>query len=126
MASFRGPVPQDPLAWDGEVEGDAVNVHWLLLLVGPGSSLVDPQRIPWWLVIRMKKNKRVIESDHNTSIVELNIQINKRKRMREEMFNLKNKHCQAAFKEATESKVLSKVRNGKGFLILCCKSVLKK
>ena len=44
---LAGPVPQDPLAWDGEVEGDAVHVHRLLLLVGPGSSLVDPQRIPW-------------------------------------------------------------------------------
>ena len=36
-------------------------------------------------------------------IVEFNIQIDKRRPMREEMFSLKNKHCQAAFKEATES-----------------------
>ena len=51
----------------------------------------------------MKKNGRIIESDHNTSTVEFNIRIDKRKPVREEMFNFKNKHCQAAFKETTQN-----------------------
>ena len=32
---FAGPVPRDPLAWDGEVGGD-VHVHVLLVHHGPG------------------------------------------------------------------------------------------
>lgn len=54
-------------------------------------------------IAQMKKNGRIIESDHNTSTVEFNIRIDKRKPVREEMFNFKNKHCQAAFKESTQN-----------------------
>ena len=52
---------------------------------------------------QIKKNGRVIESDHNSSIANFNIKIDKRKPVREEVFNLRNKKCQTAFKEATEN-----------------------
>ena len=43
---------------------------------------------------QMKKNKRVIESDHNGLILE--------KPECQEMFNLRNKQCQEAFRKETE------------------------
>ena len=49
-----------------------------------------------------RKNERVIETDHNAEILELNIQFSKRKPEREEIFNLKNKACQEAFYNETE------------------------
>ena len=51
---------------------------------------------------QIRKNQRVIESDHNSEILELDVQFCKRKPERIEMFNLKNKACQEAFKEETE------------------------
>ena len=45
---------------------------------------------------QIRKNQRVIE------ILELDVQFSKRKPERIEMFNLKNKACQEAFKEETE------------------------
>ena len=51
---------------------------------------------------QMKQNKRVIETDHNGLLIEMNIQTSERKPEREEMFNLKNRACQEAFKEETE------------------------
>ena len=48
------------------------------------------------------KNKHVIESDHNGEILELDIEFSYRKQERKEMFNLKNKACQAVFKIETE------------------------
>ena len=53
--------------------------------------------------VQMKKNQNVIETDHNGLLVEMNINVSERKPEREEMFNLKNKACQEAFKEATEN-----------------------
>ena len=52
---------------------------------------------------QINKNKRVIETDHNGEILELNIEYGKKKPEREEMFNLRNKACQEAFKNETES-----------------------
>ena len=49
-----------------------------------------------------KKNKRVIETDHYSEILQLDLHFEKRKPNREEMFNLKNKACQEAFKEETD------------------------
>ena len=49
-----------------------------------------------------KKNRRVIESDHNGLILEIDIQFSYKKLERKEMFNLKNKECQEAFKMETE------------------------
>ena len=54
-------------------------------------------------VAQIKKNKRIIESDHNPIILDLNIQYSKRKPDRIEMFNLKNKACQEMFKFETDN-----------------------
>ena len=51
---------------------------------------------------QIKQNKRIIESDHNPLILELNIQYSKKKPDRIEMFNLKNKSCQELFYLETE------------------------
>ena len=51
---------------------------------------------------QIRKNQRVIESDHNSEILEMDLQFSKRKPERIEMFNLKNKACQEAFKMETE------------------------
>ena len=51
---------------------------------------------------QIKKNKRFIESDHNSAIIEFNIKIEGKAKRREELFNFRNKTCQKAFKEATE------------------------
>ena len=53
-------------------------------------------------VAQIKKNGRIVQSDHNAFIIDFDIKIEARKPVREEMFNFKNKHCQAAFREATE------------------------
>ena len=52
---------------------------------------------------QIKKNSKIIESDHNSLIGTFNIEISKTKAAREEMFNLRNKKCQEAFKNATEN-----------------------
>ena len=52
---------------------------------------------------QFQKNKRVIETDHNTTIAELNISVPKRKPERIEMFNLRNKRCQDLFTLETEN-----------------------
>ena len=52
---------------------------------------------------QLKKNKRVIETDHNGLIMEFDLKVCQRKPEREEMFNLRNKTCQEAFKEMTEN-----------------------
>ena len=49
-----------------------------------------------------KKNKRVVETDHNLMISDFNISIPKRKPTRVEMFNLRNKACQEMFTKETE------------------------
>ena len=54
-------------------------------------------------VSQIKKNGRIIDSDHFGSILEFDIQTYRRKPDREELFNLKNKVCQAAFKEETDN-----------------------
>ena len=51
---------------------------------------------------QFKKNKRVIETDHNGLILDLSIQFFNRKPERQELFNFKNKECQEAFKKETE------------------------
>ena len=51
---------------------------------------------------QMKKNKKVIATDHNGEILDLNINFNMKMAPREEMFNFKNTMCQKAFKEETE------------------------
>ena len=53
-------------------------------------------------VAQIKKNKRIIETDHNAMIAEINLKVDRRRPVREEMLNLRNKECQKAFKEATD------------------------
>merc|ERR1712129_206163 len=54
-------------------------------------------------VDQVKTNGRIIETDHNSSILEFDILIEKQKPVREHMFNLKNKACQDKFKEETDN-----------------------
>ena len=54
-------------------------------------------------LVQLRKNKRVIETDHNAEILELNLEFSQKKPERQEMFNLKNKACQEVFKEVTEN-----------------------
>jgi TRAP-type mannitol/chloroaromatic compound transport system substrate-binding protein len=49
----------------------------------------------------IRKGVRVIESDHNTEILELDLQFDKRNPDRREIFNFKNEECQQTFLEVT-------------------------
>ena len=49
-----------------------------------------------------KKNKRVVETDHNLMIAEFDISVPKRKPERVEIYNLRNRICQEAFTKETE------------------------
>ena len=51
---------------------------------------------------QIRKNKRVIESDHNGLILELDIQFGYKKPERQEVFNFKNSEGQEIFKRGTE------------------------
>ena len=51
---------------------------------------------------QIKKNKRVIETDHNTMFADFDINIPKRKPERIELFNLRNKICQEKFTQETQ------------------------
>ena len=53
-------------------------------------------------IAQIKKNGRIIETDHNAMIAEFNLTVDAKKPVREEMFNFRNRKCQEAFKEATE------------------------
>ena len=55
---------------------------------------------------QLKKNKRVIETDHNLMAVDFDISIPKRKPERVEMFNLRNESCQQLFTKETEENTL--------------------
>ena len=46
---------------------------------------------------QIKKNKRLIETDHNAIVIEMDFEMAKIKPQREELFNLKNKASQEAF-----------------------------
>ena len=52
---------------------------------------------------QLKKNKRIIETDHNGLVLEMELDVGKVKPEREEIFNLRNKSCQEAFFEETET-----------------------
>ena len=54
---------------------------------------------------QIKKNGKVVETDHNGLILEMNINVSQQKPDRVEIFNLKNKLCQDAFKAETEHNV---------------------
>ena len=66
--------------------------------------IIDEQRqYPLSNFAQQKKNRRVTETDHNGLILEISIQFEARKPERKELFNFKNKVCQNAFKEETET-----------------------
>ena len=68
------------------------------------SMLIDEERKhSLYNFSQIKQNKRVVPSDHNPIILDLNIEFCKLKPERREMFNLKNKLCQEAFKIETEN-----------------------
>ena len=50
-----------------------------------------------------KKNKRVIESDHNSMLLEIELEISSKKPDRQEIFNFKKKEAQQAFFKETEN-----------------------
>ena len=50
---------------------------------------------------QIKKNRRVIETDHNTIFADFDITLPKRKPERVELFNLRNKTCQEKYTEET-------------------------
>ena len=52
---------------------------------------------------QIKKNKKLIESDHHSLIIEFDIKIERRTQNRDETFNFRNNTCQKEFKEATEN-----------------------
>ena len=52
---------------------------------------------------RFSKNGNT-DSDHHTEILDLNIQFNKKKEERMELFNFKNQECQEVFHQLTETK----------------------
>ena len=51
---------------------------------------------------QFQKNKRVIESDHNGLLLELELNYSTQKPERKEFFNFRNKVCQEAFKRETD------------------------
>ena len=68
---------------------------------------------------QIKKNGRIIETDHNPLIVDFDIEISSRKPVREEIFNLKNKDCQELFRQETEEnqKLISCFENNLPFSV---------
>ena len=68
-----------------------------------------------------KINKRVIETDHNAIIAEFSLSIPKRKSERIELFNLRNKRCQALFTEETRrnSQLVNCFKNQYPFEVQC-------
>ena len=65
--------------------------------------IIDEEREFCLNFAQYRKNMRVIETDHNSEILELEIPFSFRKSEREKNFNLRNKVCQEAFKEETEN-----------------------
>ena len=53
-------------------------------------------------IAQQKKNNRIIETDHNALILEILLNKNIIKAKREEIYNLKNKVCQEAFRKETD------------------------
>ena len=68
-----------------------------------------------------KKNKRLIETDHNALIIDIDLNIDNDKPKREEIYNLKNKVCQEAFREETDKNndLLKCFENNKPFKTQC-------
>ena len=50
---------------------------------------------------KKNRSKKIIESDHNTMILELSLQFLKRGKSRTELFNFRNTECQQVFFDVT-------------------------
>ena len=68
-----------------------------------------------------KKNKRAIETDHNAIIAEFNLSVPSRKPERIELFNLRNRRCQAKFTEETQrnTKLVECFKNNNPIEVQC-------
>ena len=85
-----------------------------------------------------KKVGKAIESDHYTEYMDLNIEINKERPERQEMFNFKDKNSQKLFKTNTsetnqfteclkeEGPIMEKIKKWKNILISHCSAAFKK
>ena len=66
--------------------------------------IIDEERnYPLSNFVHLKKNGKVVETDHNALILEMNMNVCKQKPERVEILNMKNKECQAVFKEETDN-----------------------
>ena len=66
--------------------------------------IIDEERnYPLSNFVHLKKNGKVVETDHNALILEMNMNVCKQKPERVEILNMKNKECQAIFKEETDN-----------------------
>ena len=54
---------------------------------------------------QVKKNARLVETDHNAMIADFNISITKRKPERVEMLYLRNEACQQLFTKETDENI---------------------
>ena len=79
-------------------------------------------------ITRTKRGIKQVKSDHNVLLSKLKIKFNKHiKKDRIEIFNLKNKECQEAFKEVTSNTdILSSIFDNDKDLNVCTKKFLKR
>ena len=79
-------------------------------------------------VVKTKKGTKKVESDHNVLVSKLKFDWNKNIRKdRVEIYNLKNKKCQAAFKEITSKPgILSSIFQKDNDLNVCTKKFIKR
>ena len=68
-----------------------------------GMIIDEKREYPLCNFAQARKNKRIIESDHNTIVANFDISVQKRKPERIELFNLRNKNCQKKFTEETHT-----------------------
>ena len=67
-----------------------------------GIKIDENREYPLCNFAQAKKNKRIIESDHNSIVANFDIDIQKRKPERNELFNLRNKNCLEMFSKETQ------------------------
>ena len=53
-------------------------------------------------IAQIRKNCRIIETDHNSMIADFDLNVEVKKPVREEIFNLRNTKCQEVFKNETD------------------------
>ena len=53
-------------------------------------------------IAQIRKNGRIIETDHHSMIADFDLNVEVKKPVREEIFNLRNTKCQEVFKNETD------------------------